>query len=242
MSRGGLCPVSSSEWDVFSGGGEEAGIPAPSNYWPCDDTSGGLADSTGSNNLAQVGSPTYSHSSGDAVLGTAVKTVTRGSDYFADTGGIGGPDGTSDFTFNILFKAAATGTQGLFGWYTSGTHNLYLYYNTQTQMYMIADHSSGTLVEESVMDDVNDSTWHMATMVHDVSEKRFLVYIDKLCVISERYSGTLKDFSSSEFYIGRIRDNSAVGSIAFFDEPKFWDGEALTPTQIRDIYDAYFPA
>ena len=225
-----------------SGGAlESAHSDSLKGRWKANDSGLVLADDSGNgNNLAPVGGVTFEHDGADALEDKAVRTNTRNTDYFLSAGGFG-PDGTKDFTINTLFKPRSTGVHSLFGWWTASNHNLYVYFSNNTRLYLIADHSSGVVVEFIDVSSVL-SSYHMVTLTHDVSDKRLKVYLDKVVVLNEVYAGTLKDNTNSEFSIGSIKDSSRVGSNQDIDESKFWEGDEglLESATISEIYDGYF--
>jgi RHS repeat-associated protein len=220
----------------------------PSIYYRLGDPSGTLAaDSSGNGRNANYQSTPYTLGVSGALVGDADPAVTiqSGCCYFGQpTGGsevqyklaAGLPSGNAARSIEVWVKTTNTGTQGLVGWGTTTTHEVFqlrLVGGNQIQLVTWGDDRNFTAASS-----IADGFWHHIVVTYDGTT--LSVYLDGQNIGTTTFSGALATtFNANGLILGHDVWGG-VGSDQFngsLDEVAIYSS-VLTPAQITAHYTA----
>lgn len=201
------------------------------SYWKCDESSGNLADSAGSNTLTNVNTTGFT----TGIINNGINLVAASSRYFEKTSsGAAGLSGMTDLTISFWFKPAAnvTSEQEFVTVYSSGAgQRSYRFYadNGTLNFQNSADgtNSSPSLVSQTL----SSGTWYYIALTKSGTTATYYVNASSLGTGVAAAS----QFSSTDPF--RVGTRVAAGDFAngVLDEIGIWS-RALSGAEITSLY------
>jgi len=198
------------------------------SYWPCDDASGDLTDSIGSNDLSTTGTPTYAQ----AGKGGNGIQINANGDFFSAQSTDFSP-GLDDFFVTMWIKTTTSGTKNICNFASSlslGTPNAFI--QTQSATYgRVGFNSSAVGIGYNPSNFFNDGTphhWAWGRRRNSSGYYEFLLFIDgvKVCGFD---SVNNPDLSNSYFVLGRTAGDTVLDGV--YNHVHIMLGDGSIPSQ-----------
>ena len=198
------------------------------SWWDLDEVAGGRADASGSNNLTDNNTVTFT----TGKKGNAADFTRANSEYLSVADNSTLDAGDIDLTLGCWVKLdSKPASMGIMGKWDGDTEYI-LYYNTSSDrlQFIVNDGSGNTLVNADTLGSPSTGTWYFIMAWHDEANDTINIQVNNGGVDSEAHSTgikvgtgtfTLGRFSASNYFDGQI-DSPFLAKDLFTSDEKTW--------------------